>query len=68
MRYAQDITLRIQLQDGADGYIYPPYLEITYGFATEDNYEAESKLSVSLLYHFVQRVNMSLVSIVSPVF
>ena len=54
VRYAKDMTLRIKIQDGSDGNIYPPYLEITYGFASEDNYDANAKLSVSLfMFYFL---------------
>ena len=53
VRFAQDIHINIQLQDGSgDGLIYPPYMRISYGHAFLDDKDANKKVQVSCgIYH-----------------
>ena len=47
IRYAKEITIQVTLQeDTGNGRIYPPYIQIAYGTATIDSYDARSSLPV----------------------
>lgn len=48
VRYAQDITIHVALQEGETGLIYPPYIQINYGVATIDDFDAATDLAVRL--------------------
>ena len=57
MRYAKDITIHVALQeDTGNGLIYPPYIQINYGVATSDNYDASSSVAVSCFFNIVLNV------------
>ncbi len=47
IRYAQSMTIHIELQDGtSSGKIYPPFLEITYGVVKEQDSQTDKKVQV----------------------
>ena len=47
VRFAQSMTLYIELQESRDGKIMSPYLQINYGTAKQEDYEADKEVDVS---------------------
>ncbi len=46
VRYVQKIVLNVELRD-VKGEIYPPFLDITYGSANLNDYDADKKVEVT---------------------
>ena len=49
MRYAKNINITIQLQEGGNGKILPPYITVEYGELKNTDYDS-GEADVSVLY------------------
>jgi len=47
VRYAESVTVHVELRPDESGQIYPPYVSISYAVATADDYNAYENVSVS---------------------